>query len=669
MTIALRSLVAAITLLTIVCAVNAAASPPPVPASQPASPPAAQPDGPAVTDAAVAFAAAVDLRTLGQIAVHDEGRLKSFDSFAASSMRFVSGPHRIDDQSSTFTYLDLMLRPDQYGSTELIYVKKKPMRAQIVTTLRGTTIPSLDPEFDAAMDRFMETGLIAEDLLRVDAVAALLGRLSTDLIRTARFVEMIETALAIKQPQVLLARWKIIPPETGDRETPWASLDQLVGGDAAVVSDEHRTPLVGAWRDLVDGWVRQDAVAVNASAQTLATVLPRVNPTLYPSPARAGWPWSFRGEGRGPWLVVGVLLLLGLVGLVIGRGTLRVLSASFVAALVGFSLIGLWLNGFGAGLTSAIVSHPVGPLEWESAYFRAYNLTWFWVFYALSLIPLLLNIVFRWRAARWIGLGMFLLAFALHTFSLVLRWYVAERWPNTNMFEAVTTAAWFGGCSAIVLEIFAGRTMMRNLFALGSAVASMVALMCVYYFPLQLDAGINNRMPVLHDVWLYIHTNVIIFSYCLIFMAAVSALLYLFDRLRRIVRGERGGGDYARVGGAGSLLAATPGGVVTMRSAGLGQVLDGTTMVLMELSFVMLWAGLVMGAIWADHSWGRPWGWDPKEVFALNTFLVFAVLIHVRLKTRDKGLWTALIALVGAAVMLFNWIAINFVITGLHSYA
>ena len=92
-------------------------------------------------------------------------------------------------------------------------------------------------------------------------------------------------------------------------------------------------------------------------------------------------------------------------------------------------------------------------------------------------------------------------------------------------------------------------------------------------------------------------------------------------------------------------------------------------MVLVELAFIMLWTGLVMGAIWADHSWGRPWGWDPKEVFALNTFLIFLVLIHVRLKVRDKAFWTAILAVVGFEVMMFNWIVVNFVISGLHSYA
>jgi ABC-type transport system involved in cytochrome c biogenesis permease subunit len=158
---------------------------------------------------------------------------------------------------------------------------------------------------------------------------------------------------------------------------------------------------------------------------------------------------------------------------------------------------------------------------------------------------------------------------------------------------------------------------------------------------------------------------VIIFSYVLIFMAAVSAGIYI------VHRAFGGAATYAKVGGAASLIVAGPHGEQRMVEgrAAFGEVLDGVTMVLMEVSFVLLWAGIVMGAIWADHSWGRPWGWDPKEVFALNTFLVFLVLVHVRLKAKDKGMWTAWLAIIGAAVMLFNWIVINFVITGLHSYA
>ena len=149
------------------------------------------------------------------------------------------------------------------------------------------------------------------------------------------------------------------------------------------------------------------------------------------------------------------------------------------------------------------------------------NLTWVWVLYGFALVPLVLYVVFRWRGAWWTGLTLFTIAFALQTFAVMLRWYVAGRWPNSNMFEAVTTAAWMGGCLALPLEIILRRTPFRSLFALGSAAASMVALMAVHFLPLQLNSNIGNMMPVLHDVWLYIHTNVIIFSYCLIFMASV----------------------------------------------------------------------------------------------------------------------------------------------------
>lgn len=545
------------------------------------------------------FARDVDLRALGRVAVQYEGRLKSFDSHATSLMRLVTGPSGFDGQSATFTYLDLILRGERYHDLPLIYIKKKMIRERIVV---GATIGRGTPEFDAWSESFMDTGMISEFRLHDPGITTELERLNRDLVRTARFVDAINTAVAVSDPGLLLAHWKIVPPASNATDRPWIGLDALMAHDQGMttspldIDPAHASSVMTAWRDLVNAWMTEDAVGVNAAAGSLASLLPTINADVYPSTTR---------------------------------------------------------------------------LKWESFYFRAYNLTWFWVFYALCLPVLLLSVIFRWRGAHWIGLAIFMAAFGAHTFALGLRWYVAGRWPNTNMFEAVTTAAWFGGCAAVILELFVRRSGMRSVFSLSSAVASMVALMCAFYMPLQLDAGISNRMPVLHDVWLYIHTNVIILSYCLIFMAACTATLYLILRGIGVLRGVSGTESYARVGGAASLIARGRDGGSYLGSSrsGVGQVLDGSTMVLMELSFVLLWAGIVMGAIWADHSWGRPWGWDPKEVFALNTFIVFAILIHVRMKTRDKGLWTALIALFGAGVMLFNWIAINFVITGLHSYA
>jgi cytochrome c-type biogenesis protein CcsB len=301
-------------------------------------------------------------------------------------------------------------------------------------------------------------------------------------------------------------------------------------------------------------------------------------------------------------------------------------------------------------------------LSWESWYFRSGQMTWVWFVFFAAVALLLLGFTWKWPGALRLGLLVFGVAFALQTASVGLRWYVSQRWPNSNMFEAVTTAAWMGSCLAVVAEAWLRRLPVRGLFALAASAGSMVALMACALLPAQLNPAIGNMMPVLHDVWLYIHTNVIIFSYALIFMAAVTAAMYLAWRWRG------GPAVHARVGGAGEMLSLTGGGQAS-GAARVGEILDGVTMTLMEISFVLLWAGIAMGAIWADHSWGRPWGWDPKEVFALNTFVVFALLIHVRWRVKDKGLWTAVLAVAGAAVMLFNWIVINFVITGLHSYA
>ncbi len=547
------------------------------------------------------FAQSVDLSQLSKIAVQHNGRLKSFDSYARSMMKFVSGHKSIHGQPAAFTYLDLMFRPGVYHNAEIIYVKHKDIRRRIAQKLAN------DPSVPAdRLARFNKVGLLSPAWLSRPEVDTLLDEMSRDLIRTSKFVEAIRDAQAVSHPRTLLGNLRIIPPAGEDREQAWFSAEQLwqtVGAprDSIHAGMRSRATLPGLdpklqndvaenWSRLSSAWMRQDAAAVNSTLARLAGDLAQLNPQLYPR---------------------------------------------------------------------------TDKLKLESRYVRYKGMVWTWMIYLLAIVPLLMSLIYHWLWARRLGLVFFLLAFGLHSTSIGIRWYLSGRIPNSNMFEAIMAATWFGAVAALIIEFVVRKTAMRNLFALGAAVCSMVAMMCSHFMPVQLSSDISHVMPVLNDVWLYIHTNVIIFSYCLIGMAAVTALLYLRYRL--------GGGDheYARSGGAGHLILSGRAGpsFVKAQAARFGEMLDGATMVLMELSFVLLWSGLCMGAIWADHSWGRPWGWDPKEVFALNTFLVFLMLVHVRLKVRDKALWTAVLACVGCGVMLFNWIVVNFIITGLHSYA
>ncbi len=559
------------------------------------------------------FADAIDLRPLDGVAVWQNGRLKSYESFSRSMMQFVSGPRLIDGQSPGFMYLDLMLRPGAYESRAIYFVKKKPLRALIA----DAALSSANPPGRSSLESFMKSGLAGRDLLVRPEVSRLFSTIRGDVLRFAKPVETIEGAMRLADPMVLRHLLAVVPPASGAFDEPWQSLDAYQSVQMSVShSGAAQDPILLAWMRLADGWTKQDAAQANAAIADLGRLLPETGRAFsaeYPSEMR-----------------------------------LQLESAYFKP----FNLL--------------------KPSVWTGAIEPAWGgFTWVWVVYLLSVILLLMGLVYGWTMARRAGMSVFVIAFIFQTMALILRYIIADRWPNTNMFEAITTSIWFGACFALFMEILVRKTRARTLFAIGSAVASMIALMAASFSPVLLSPHVSNRMPVLHDVWLYIHTNVIIFSYALIFFASVSAALYLLWRSVRWLRGDRNVRQHAGAGGVGSFVVRRGGGKAPLldSATGFGTVLDGTTMLLMELSFVLLWAGLVMGAIWADHSWGRPWGWDPKEVFALNTFLIYVILIHVRLKALDKGLWTAVLAVIGCGVMLFNWIIINFTISGLHSYA
>lgn len=630
-----------------------------------------------VDPAPPSFAEKVDLGPFNKIAVNADGRLRSFESHAKAYMGMISGPRSLGGHSNGFSYLDLIFRPDNYDNVDIVYVKNKQVRQQMLDLLKSQSL------VDAARyDTIMKSGLFSRTLLENQAVQNLLQKLGEDLIRTAKVVNAINDGLAVSDSRLLTRELRVVAPPSGEENSPWLSIGEMVAAAGAPnddnhaglmqkdkrlagLSDEFTREAANEWQALQSAWRGEDANAVNAHIAKLAAMFPTISPQLYPA------------ENR---------------------------------------------------------------LSLESWYFRNKSMTWVWYLYVAAIAPLLMSIIYKWDRARAIGMALFVIAFGAHTASLGVRWYISGRWPNSNMFEAVTTAAWLGGVLAIGLEWFTRRTAFRNLFALGSGVMSMLALMAAYFLPADLTSTINNKMAALNDVWLYIHTNMIILSYAIIGIACIPALLMLRHRwclawdngsihkIRLVVlpialgvlnltayylvmhaidpighglsrnallasagalagsffvvaseimsiRERHRAGELrvekAASGGAASLIlsnkASSP--FLKPEAQTSSQVLDGATMVLVELSFITLFVGTVMGAIWADHSWGRPWGWDPKEVFALNTFIIYLILVHVRFKVRDKGLWTAVLAVIGFEVMMFNWIVVNFVISGLHSYA
>lgn len=558
------------------------------------------------------FVGEVRLGPLDRAAVYNRGRLKSFKSFASETVSTIAGPRGVRVEVDG----ELVFAPADFAYLDLMLRPERYEDAPLIhlgnKPMRqqlGAALLRDGVASEEEIRRFVDTGQIAEPLLFTPSAMQLFNQWSSDLIRTRKFVDRLEGAVNLRRPEALLSLLRVIPPPNHDPKTPWLNPGELF----PVAPGQTPTP-----------------------GQVLA--MERMEPSLREEIARR-------------WVAFAQAWRAG------DATTANARLAEFTARV-------------------REVSPELYPSESrmfaESLYFRIGSLVWGWVIYLAAVLVLLMAVAWRWPGARALGIGLFSVAFVVQTAALLLRWYISGRWPNSNMFEAVTTSVWFGALLAIPMEYAARKTPLKNLFLIGAAVASMAALMSAQFIH-RLDPSVNNMMPILHDLWLYIHTNVIIAAYALIAMAAVTAILYLLWRL------FGGGPAHARLGGTEMLIEASSaasgrattatGRRLASSKASLGEVFDGATLVMVELSFILLWAGIIMGAIWADHSWGRPWGWDPKEVFALNTFLVYLVLIHIRLKTRDKGLWTALLALIGCGVMLFNWIVINFVIAGLHSYA
>jgi cytochrome c-type biogenesis protein CcsB len=235
---------------------------------------------------------------------------------------------------------------------------------------------------------------------------------------------------------------------------------------------------------------------------------------------------------------------------------------------------------------------------------------------------------------------------------------------------------------------------------------SLVAIFSApYVFGRDIGGEIGQVAGVLMSYWLYIHVTVVVASYALIGMSFLLGLMWLWNYYRRygtfsriankrmLAVDERQGFDVVMgSGGAGAmtigqtiasmlfLRRADPVTDAPVRSAASVQstvasegeflrTIDACNVVVLQLAFWLLGVGIILGAVWADQSWGRPWGWDPKETFALVTWIVYLIVVHVRISVAHKGWWTAVLSIVGFFVMLFNWVGVNFFLVGLHSYA
>jgi cytochrome c-type biogenesis protein CcsB len=229
------------------------------------------------------------------------------------------------------------------------------------------------------------------------------------------------------------------------------------------------------------------------------------------------------------------------------------------------------------------------------------------------------------------------LLFALHTVALIARWYISGHAPWSNAYESIIYVAW--------ATMFFGLAFDRKskLTVASSAFVSAMILTAAYMN--WIDPEIGNLQPVLNSYWLMIHVAIIVASYgpfaLGMILGVVSLLLILFTNEKNKAKMELNIKEISYI----NEMALT-------------------------IGLIMLTIGNFLGGQWANESWGRYWGWDPKETWALISIMVYAFVIHSRFVPSLRGKWIFNLMSVFAFVsILFTYFGVNFHLVGLHSYA
>jgi ABC-type transport system involved in cytochrome c biogenesis permease subunit len=258
-----------------------------------------------------------------------------------------------------------------------------------------------------------------------------------------------------------------------------------------------------------------------------------------------------------------------------------------------------------------------------------------WLLYLLGFLALLASFPLASRPASWAGMALVVSAFVMHAYGMILRMMISGRPPVTNMYESVIWVAWGAMLFALVFEA----VYKVRYFAACAAGLAVICLILADNVPI-LDGSIEPLVPVLRDnMWLTVHVLTITLGYAAFTLAMglghLNLGLYFFAPKRE----------------------------------SLFKSLSLFLYRALQVGTLFLAVGTALGGIWASYSWGRFWGWDPKETWALIALLGYLAILHGRLVGWIKDFGMAVGSIVGYLGVLMAWYGVNFVLgTGLHSY-
>ncbi|MCK7539090.1 MAG: c-type cytochrome biogenesis protein CcsB [Marinilabiliales bacterium] len=233
--------------------------------------------------------------------------------------------------------------------------------------------------------------------------------------------------------------------------------------------------------------------------------------------------------------------------------------------------------------------------------------------------------------------GLVAAGFLFHTLGLGIRWYISGHSPMSNGYESMLFISW--------VTVLAGIIFSRKSLLTLAATAVLAGLTLMVAHLSFMDPEITNLVPVLRSYWLTLHVSVITGSYGFLGLGAILGMLVLIMMLF----------------------------VNSQNRERISSVIDELTVInyrALTLGLYFLTIGTFLGAIWANESWGRYWGWDPKETWSLITIIVYTLVTHSRMIPGMKDTYVFnLLSLFAFASVLMTYFGVNYYLSGLHSYA
>ena len=235
---------------------------------------------------------------------------------------------------------------------------------------------------------------------------------------------------------------------------------------------------------------------------------------------------------------------------------------------------------------------------------------------------------------------------------LILRWAHSGHFPLSNLYESLIFLSWAFTSIHLLCTTF---TLLPFLAAITAPTTLLTYTFATFSLPKDMQQA-SALVPALQSNWLMMHVSIMILSYAALLFGSLFSLIFLLLPTSLKLQTEAVSGS--------SILTSDTG----LKLSTFGETIDNYSYRILGLGFPLLTMGILSGAVWANEAWGSYWSWDPKETWALITWLVFAIYLHTRLTRGWTGTKPAIIASCGFVTVWVCYLGVNILGSGLHSY-